>query len=157
MRVRRSYGVLGDVWKFFRDLVGRRHVVNLGWDARWSDTDEKMLIAMFTLLERFLLEDWDAWTAMHEGHPALLREVAELARWWLDTRKLRVDGVNAMPIPPIEWTEGSRRTEPTEESCRARNRWEEAHRNSAILTELWYEEDTAMLHRLIAVRDQLWT
>lgn len=157
MRVRLSYGVMRDAWKFLRDLVRRPHVVNLGWDACWADFDEKLLLAAFGLFERFLLEEWPAWEREDtDANIAVHNEVVRLAWWWEHVRPFRTDGVNALPVPPIEWIEGTRTTEPTTASAMARNRWEEAHRNSAILTELWYEEDTAMLHRLIAIRDQLW-
>lgn len=157
MLVRRSYGLLGDTWKFLRDLVCRPHVVNMGWDVRWSDTDEKLLQATFGLFQRFLETEWNAWVETRGCTEEIQNEVARLAWWWTNIRPFRTDGNNTIPAPKLEWLEGTRTTEPTTESATAYNRWFEAHTNSAILTELWYEEDTAMMQRLIAVRQHLWT
>jgi hypothetical protein len=136
------------------------HTLQLGW----YDKDEVMLHAAFQLLVDFVEQehpdkhiDWN--------HGALYRrawkEIRYLYRWWKVIRPNRRGPLDDKKIakPPVRFekiagTQFSRLVTPDKKKYAAYYRASKKH---ARLEQQWHNEDQHNLHRLIEIREFLWT
>lgn len=89
------------------------------------------------------------------------REVLVLYYWWQTERRQRVAADAAM----LEFYADMWQRHPEQGMFSFRHqrsdedeaRWQELHAEETRLEQQYFEEDTAMLHRLIAIRSGLWT
>jgi hypothetical protein len=130
----------------------------------WHDKDKVMLHAAFQLLVDFMEQehpdkhiDWN--------HGALYRrawkEIRDLYRWWKVIRPNRRGPLDNKKIakPPLRFekiagTQLSRLVTPDKKKYAAYYRASKKH---ARLEQQWHNEDQRNLHRLIEIRDFLWT
>lgn len=130
----------------------------------WCDRNEILLHASFQILVDFVEKeipgeklDWN-W---NKEHKQAWKEIQYLYNWWINVRPNREDPIHAkgLKIPPIktkkipgtdfcEWL-------PTDKVKYAD--WEVAVEESGKLDIQWAKEDHKNLHRLVDVREYLWT
>jgi len=131
-------------------------------DKGYADPMEVVLHACFQCLVDFIEKekpetlDW-TWS---ETHSHAWAEIQSLYRWWKDERPNRKFPTEDMDGPPISelfveipGSEYSRLVEP-------RDKYPEYYKaldEDIILDREWGEEDQRNLHRLIDVREFLWT
>jgi hypothetical protein len=130
----------------------------------WYDRDELLLHAAFQLLTDFIeqekpdkIVDWNA----DELHRKALKEIKSLYNWWKKERPARKSPLddNRLKHPPLKFEKipGSdlyETVEPDKKKCASyyhvlRTHWKLEHK--------WEEEDQHNLHRLIDIRNFLWT
>jgi len=130
----------------------------------WHDKDEIMLHAAFQLLVDFVEQehpdkriDWS-----HDNvHRRAWKEIRDLYRWWTTTRPSRrnpLDNKN-FAKPPLRFekiagTKLSRLVTPDMKKYAAYYRVLRQHMR---LEQRWRDEDQRNLHRLIEIREFLWT
>jgi hypothetical protein len=130
----------------------------------WHDKDEIMLHAVFQLLVDFVEQehpdkyiDWS-----HDNdHRQAWKEIRNLCRWWTTTRPSRRDPLDDKRIakPPlwfekIAGTTFSRLVTPDKKKYAA---YYQALKQHTRLEQKWREEDQRNLHRLVEIREFLWT
>jgi hypothetical protein len=130
----------------------------------WHDKDHVLLHAAFQLLTDFIeqehpdrITDWNA----DKSSKQAWREITSLYNWWkkkrpawespLDNKQLRVPPFKFKKIPESNFYE---LVEPDHKKYAAYYR---ALKQDQRLEENWHAEDQRNLHRLIEVRDHLWT
>lgn len=101
---------------------------------RWSDKDQVLVHAMFTLVEKFVDEEWHGLVAQRE---------------WLSKCLENDDPVVS------RWAESMFPTFNTIQDIY--DYWQDRKYKDDYLSEDRYEEDDEMLHKLIDVRGYLWT
>jgi hypothetical protein len=133
-------------------------------DKGWHDRDEVLLHAAFQILVDFVeqeqpdkIVDWNA----TEEHRHAWKEIRSLYRWWttirparhspLDNKKLRVPPLRFRKVPESGMYE---RVEPDKQKYAAYYRALKQHWR---LEQKWHAEDQRNLHRLIEIREHLWT
>ena len=130
----------------------------------WCDKDEMLLHAAFQLLVDFVekeqpgeIVDWDA----DESHKKSWKEIQSLYQWWKDERPARKSPLDDAKIkhPPMEFekipnSDLSRMVEYDKEKYATYDR---ALAESVQLEQQWEEQDQRNLHRLIDIRQFLWT
>lgn len=145
----------------------KQHVIKIKTlKPAWWDKDEVLLHAMFQILSNFIeLERPDKtvdWTSSEQDAIAW-KEIQFLYNWWNKDRPLREsqDPLNDFEYPKlksveteiacargIEWIFKSPEHEKEwHQKCKESHKWEKQCR----------EEETEMMHRLIKIRDFLWT
>lgn len=140
------------------------HLVIRTLKAGWHDKDEVMLHAAFQLLVDFVeREEPDKhidWRHDNE-HRQAWKEIHALYRWWRTTRPSRRSPLDDKKIakPPLRFdkivgTTHSRLVTPDKKRYAAYYR---ALKQHARLEHKWHEEDQRNLHRLIEIREFLWT
>jgi len=132
--------------------------------AGWHDKDEVILHAAFQLLADFMEQespdkhiDWS-----HDAvHRRAWKEIRDLYQWWTRKRPSRRTPLESKKItePPLRFekvagTEFRRIVTPDKKRYRAYYR---ALRQHARLEQKWRSEDQRNLHRLINIREFLWT
>lgn len=132
--------------------------------AGWHDKDKIMLHAAFQLLVDFVEEESPAklidWN--HDAaHRRAWTEIRDLYRWWTRTRPRRRSPMDDKRIlkPPMRFekvagTEFRRLATPDKKKYAAYYR---ALRQDIRLEQKWRSEDQRNLHRLINIREFLWT
>ena len=130
----------------------------------WHDKDEIMLHAAFQLLADFVEEESPAkridWN--HDAvHRRAWKEIRDLYRWWTRTRPSRRTPLDDKRIlkPPMRFekvagTKFRRLVTPDKKKYAAYYR---ALRQDTRLEQKWHSEDQRNLHRLINIREFLWT
>jgi len=132
--------------------------------AGWHDKDTVMLHATFQLLVDFVEQeqpdkyiDWNHNTTLKQAW----KEIRSLYRWWTTTRLSRRDPLDDKKLvrPPLRFekiagTTFSRSVPPDTKKYAAYYR---ALKQHARLEQKWHEEDQRNLHRLIEIREFLWT
>ena len=130
----------------------------------WWDKDEVMLHAAFQLLADFVEQehpdrhiDWN--------HDALCRrawkEIRALYRWWTAIRPSRSDPLDdkrikkpALRFKNMPGTKSKQLATPDRKKYAAYYR---ALKKCGRLEQKWHDEDQRNLHRLVDIRDFLWT
>ena len=130
----------------------------------WYDKDEVMLHAAFQLLVDFLEQehpdkhiDWN-----HDViHRQAWKEIRDLYRWWKAIRPNRRGPLDDKKIakPPFRFekiagTQLRRLVTPDKKKYAAYYR---ALKKHARLEQQWHDEDQRNLHRLVEIREFLWT
>ena len=130
----------------------------------WHDKDKLMLHAAFQLLVDFVEQeqpdkyiDWSHDTNLRQAW----KEIRTLYRWWTTTRPSRHDPLEDKKIakPPLRFekiagTIFSRLVTPDKKKYAAYYRVLKQHTR---LEQKWREEDQRNLHRLVEIREFLWT
>ena len=130
----------------------------------WHDKDEVMLHAAFQLLVDFIEQeqpdkyiDWSHDT----NHRQAWKEIRSLYRWWTTTRPSRRTPLDDKKIvrPPLRFekiagTTFSRLLTPDKKKYAA---YYQALHQHTCLEQKWREEDQRNLHRLVEIREFLWT
>jgi hypothetical protein len=133
-------------------------------DKRWHDRDEILLHAAFQVLADFVEQeqpdrtvDWNT----NEVHKHVWEEIQSLYRWWRETRPARQSPLDQenLAMPPLEFSRipGSDLSELGEPDREKYAEYYRALEKDAQLEEEWYEEDQRNPHRLVEIRDYLWT
>jgi len=132
--------------------------------AGWHDKDEVMLHATFQLLADFVEQespdkhiDWS-----HDAvHRRAWKEIRNLYQWWTRIRPSRRTPLDDKKItkPPLRFekvagTKLSRLVTPDKKRYAAYHRALSQHTR---LEQKWRSEDQRNLHRLINIREFLWT
>ena len=130
----------------------------------WQDKDKVMLHAAFQLLADFVEQespdkhiDWS-----HDAvHRRAWKEIRDLYQWWTRTRPSRRTPLDDKKItkPPLRFekvagTTLRRLVTPDKKKYAAYHR---ALRQHTRLEQQWRSEDQRNLHRLINIREFLWT
>ena len=132
--------------------------------AGWHDRDEVMLHAAFQLLADFVEQefpdrhiDW-SYDAVHRR---AWKEIRDLYQWWTRRRPSRRGPLDSKKItkPPLRFekvagTKLSRMVTPDKKRYAAYYR---ALSQDIRLEQKWRNEDQRNLHRLINIREFLWT
>ena len=133
-------------------------------DKGWCDRDYILLHAAFQVLVDFIekekpdrIIDWGA----NDEHRNAWREMRELFRWWKRVRPERKSPLDdkRLKVPPMKFKEipGSEYQELIEPDKRKYVKYYQAMKKHAELEQKWDEEDQRNLHRLINVRQFMWT
>jgi hypothetical protein len=130
----------------------------------WHDKDEIMLHAVFQLLVDFVEQeqpdkhiDW----SHNDVHRQAWKEIRDLYRWWTTTRPSRRTPLEDKKVakPPLRFeqiggTKLNRLVTPDKEKYAGYYR---ALKQQTRLEQKWHDEDQCNLHRLIEIREFLWT
>jgi hypothetical protein len=130
----------------------------------WHDKDEVMLHAVFQLLVDFVEQehpdkyiDW----GHDNAHRQAWKEIRNLYRWWTTTRPSRRDPLDDKKIakPPLRFeqiagTTFRRLVTPDKKKYAA---YYQTLKQHTRLEQKWREEDQRNLHRLVEIREFLWT
>ena len=133
-------------------------------DKGWHDRDEIILHSAFQALVYFVegekpdqIVDWNH-NAMHKR---AWKEITSLYRWWKEQRPARRSPLDdkRLCVPPLKFkrvldSDYSALIEPDKKKYAEYYR---ALKRHGKLEEQWHEEDQHNLHRLIDIRDFLWT
>ena len=130
----------------------------------WHDKDEIILHAVFQLLVDFMEKERPGETVDWKSDDAPFKawkELTYLYKWWKTTRPQRNSPIDdkSMKIPPFKFKKipGS---EFKQMILPDRKEYPEYYRmmnKHSRLENKWYEEDQRNLHRLIDLRNYLWT
>lgn len=140
------------------------HLVIRTLKAGWHDKDEVMLHAVFQLLVDFVEQeqpdtriDW----SHDNAHQQAWKEIRTLYRWWTTTRPSRRSPLDdkkiakpSLRLEKIEGTTHSRLVTPDKKKYAAYYR---ALKQHTRLEQKWCEEGQRNFHRLIEIREFLWT
>jgi len=130
----------------------------------WHDKDDVLLHASFQLLVDFIENehpdrfiDWNA----DKLHRRAWKEIKSLYKWWKEKRPARKDPLDdkKLPTPPMRFKKisGSENYEMVEPDKKKFAKYYKAIKTHSRLEKKWFEEDQRNLHRLIEIRDFLWT
>ena len=138
----------------------RIHTLQKGW----ADKDHVMLHAAFQLLVDFMeqekpdrIVDWNA----NPEHKHAWKEIWALYKWWSQTRPARRSSLDERGLkkPPMRWKKvpGSDNRQLVDYDRKKYAAYDSALRKHWRLEKKWGEEDQRNLHRLIDIRQFLWT
>jgi hypothetical protein len=130
----------------------------------WCDKDYVMLHAVFQLLVDFVeqekpdqIVDWNS----DAVHKEAWKEIRSLYRWWTQTRPARKSPLDEKGLkrPPMRWkkidrTENRQLVDYDKKKYAA---YDAAMKKQWRLEKKWDEEDQRNLHRMIEIRQFLWT
>jgi len=130
----------------------------------WFDKDYVMLHAVFQLLVDFVehekpdqIVDWNS----DLKHKHAWKEICSLYRWWTQKRQSRKSPLDEkglkrppMKLKKIQGTENRQLVDYDKNRYAA---YDDALKKHWRLEKKWYEEDQRNLHRLIEIRQFLWT
>ncbi len=130
----------------------------------WCDRDHIMLHAAFQLLVDFVeqekpdtIVDWNH----SQEHRHAWKEIRALYKWWTETRPARKSPLDEKSVkrPPMRWKKvpGSENRELVFYDKRKYAAYDLALKRHWRLEEMWDEEDQRNLHRLVNIRQFLWT
>ncbi len=130
----------------------------------WCDKDYVMLHAVFQILVDFVeqekpdqIVDWNS----NPEHRRAWREIRSLYRWWKQTRPARKSSLyqKGLKRPPMRWKKipGSENFQLVDYDRKKYTAYDAARKKHWLLEKKWNEEDQRNLHRLIEVRQFLWT
>ena len=130
----------------------------------WCDKDRVMLHAVFQLLVDFVeqekpdqIVDWNS----DPAHKQAWKEIRSLYRWWAKTRLARKSPLDEKGLkkPPMRWKKVDG-TENRQLVDYDKNKYAEYHvalKKHWRLEKKWGAEDQRNLHRMIEIRQFLWT
>jgi hypothetical protein len=135
-----------------------------GLSSGWCDKDEVLLHATFQILVDFVRDEEPErkidWSHDRE-HRHAWREIESLYSWWTKKRPARGNPLDTKGLkhPPRPWKKipGSDLWELTGYDKKKYADFERASKEQLRMDLLWYREDQRMLHRLVDVRQHLWT
>lgn len=130
----------------------------------WHDKDEIILHAVFQLLVDFMGKErpgktvgWRSDDALHKAW----KELKYLYKWWKTTRPKRRSPIHdkSVKFPPIQFKKipGSEFTQAVLPDRKEYPGYYRMMNRHFRLEKKWYEEDQRNLHRLIDLRNYLWT
>jgi hypothetical protein len=130
----------------------------------WCDKDYVMLHAVFQLLVYFVeqekpdkIVDWNS----DLEHKHSWKEIRSLYRWWTQTRPSRRSPLDEKGLkkPPMKWKKipGSENRQFVDYDKNKYAAYDAALKKHWRLEKKWDEEDQRNLHRLIEIRQLLWT
>lgn len=130
----------------------------------WCDKDYIMLHAVFQLLVNFVEQekpdqvvDWNS----DLKHKHVWKEIRSLYRWWTQTRPSRRSPLDEKGLkkPPMKWKKipGSENYQLVDYDRNKYAAYVTALKKDWRLEKKWDEEDQRNLHRLIEIRQFLWT
>lgn len=123
----------------------------------WHDSDELLLHGCFQILVNFIENEKPAetvdWKGSGDGAFEAWREMQSLYRWWKEERAMRKDVEYDMPDDYIIVAEDGAVTFNDEKYPHV-NRY---ILEQSALDQSWYQEDSDNLHRLVNVRQWMWT
>jgi len=130
----------------------------------WCDKDHLMLHAAFQLLVDFVEQEkpeaFIDWNHSPE-HRQVWKEICALYKWWTETRPARKSPLDEKSIkkPPIRWKKvpGSEKLQLVPYDKRKYAGYDRALKRLSRLEARWEEEDQRNLHRLVNIRQFLWT
>lgn len=130
----------------------------------WCDKDYVLLHAVFQLLVNFVeqespdkIVDWNS----DPEHKHAWKEIRSLYRWWTQTRPSRRNPIDAKGLkkPLMKWKKisGSENYQLIDYDKNKYAAYDAAMKKHRRLEKKWDEEDQRNLHRLIDIRQFLWT
>jgi hypothetical protein len=130
----------------------------------WCDKDYVMLHAAFQLLVDFVeqekpdqIVDWNS----DSEHKHAWKEIRSLYRWWTRIRPARRSPLDEKGLkkPPMRWKKipGSENRQFVEYDKSKYAACDAALKKHWLREKKWYEADQRNLHRLIEIRQFLWT
>ena len=130
----------------------------------WCDKDHFMLHANFQLLVDFVeqerpeqIVDWNA----NPAHKHAWKEIRALYRWWTRARSARKGPLHRKGLkkPPLRWKKisGSENRQLVNYDKNKYAAYDTALKRHWRLEKEWDEEDQRSLHRLVEIRQFLWT
>jgi len=130
----------------------------------WCDKDYVLLHAVFQLLVNFVeqespdkIVDWNS----DSEHKHAWKEIRSLYRWWTQTRPSRRSpmDVKGLKKPLMKWKKipGSENYQLVDYDKNKYTAYDAAMKKHWRLEKKWDEEDQRNLHRLIEIRQFLWT
>ena len=130
----------------------------------WCDKDHLMLHAVFQLVVDFVeqekpdrIVDWNA----DPEHKHAWKEIRSLYRWWTKTRPARRSPLDdkRLKTPPMRWKKvpGTGNRELVDYDKGKYAAYDAALKKHGRLEKTWDEEDQRNLHRLIEIRQFLWS
>jgi hypothetical protein len=130
----------------------------------WHDKDEILLHAAYQLLTDFVAQeqpekriDWNH----SKTYRQVWKEIKSLYTWWKVVRPSRKDSLDdkRIKVPPLRTRKvpGKDVTQLVEPDRRKYADYYRALKKQYHLTQKWHQEDQRNLHRLIEIRDHLWT
>ena len=130
----------------------------------WSDKDHVILHAAFQLLVDFVEQEKPAkivaWNFNAE-HKHAWKEICALYTWWTETRPARKNPLDEKGLqkPPMRWKKmpGSDNWQLVDYDRKKYVAYDSALRKHWRLEKKWDDEDQRSLHRLIDIRQYLWT
>ncbi len=149
----------------------KHHVIKINSLAPgWTDMDEVLIHAMFQILCNFIEEEKPAtvidWTSDESTAKAWV-EIQALYHWWKNERPKRVDPITDDSVPRPEISRGHFDAQKDAYVVRDfgslfkdpeyKRLWKQKSDESSAWEKCCHEEDTAMMRRLIDIRDFLWT
>jgi hypothetical protein len=138
----------------------RIHTIEKGW----CDRDHVLLHAAFQVLVDFIEKekpnktiDWK-WNKKHQK---AWKEMSDLYYWWTKERPKRKSHINdeKLKIPPLKFINvpGSKYKTLDKPNKKKYAKYYKALKIDWKLERKWHKEDTKNLHRLVNIRDFLWT
>jgi hypothetical protein len=133
-------------------------------DKGWRDRDEVLLHAAFQILVDFVEQEHPDklinWNDTEE-HRRAWKEIRSLYRWWTTTRPGRYSPLDneELVVPPLRFRKipNSEMVEMVESDKKKYAAYYRALKQHGQLEQKWHEEDQRNLHRLIEIREHLWT
>jgi len=130
----------------------------------WCDKDYIILHAVFQILVNFVeqespdkIVDWNS----DPEHKHAWKAIRSLYRWWTQTRPSRKSPMDAKGLkkPLMKWKKipGSENYQLVDYDKNKYAAYEAAMKKHWRLEKKWEEEDQRNLHRLIDIRQFLWT
>jgi hypothetical protein len=130
----------------------------------WSDKDHVMLHAVFQLLVDFVeqekpdqIVDWNS----DPAHKQAWQEIRSLYHWWTQTRPARKSPLDEKDLkkPPMRWKkiDGTENQQLVDYDKKKYAAYDAALKKHWRLEKKWDEEDQRNLHRMVEIRQFLWT
>ena len=130
----------------------------------WCDKDHVMLHAAFQVLVDFVEQekpdkvvDWNS----DPSHKQAWKEIRSLYRWWTQTRPARKSPLDEKGLkkPPMRWKkiDGTENQQLVDYDKKKYAAYDTALKKHWRLEKKWDEEDQRNLHRMIEIRQFLWT
>ncbi len=130
----------------------------------WCDKDHVMLHAAFQLLVDFIekekpgeIVDWNS----DPEHKQTWKEIRSLYRWWTQARPARMSPLDEKDLkkPPMCWNKipRSKNRQFVDYDRKKYAAYDSELKKHWKLEKKWNEDDQRNLHRLIEIRQFLWT
>jgi len=130
----------------------------------FCDRDYLLLHAAFQVLVDFVEKEKPGkainWNS-DKGHRRAWKEIESLYKWWTKVRPARKSPLDEKGLkkPPFRFKEvpGTNVSQLAPYNKKRYAKYDKAIKKEMVLGNKWKEEDTRNLHRLINIRDFLWT
>ena len=135
-----------------------------GLKKGWCDRDNLLLYSSFQILVDFVEKEKPAeivyWSSSQK-HRHVWKEIKELYNWWTSTRPARIDPIDDKNLkrPAIKFKKitGTKLYSLLDYDRKKYASYDAAIKKSWKLEKEWEKEDQKNLHRLINIRQYLWT